>query len=130
MPTRSRRPQPAARGWPGGSRTPCVTLSAMPASVAVLAILWAVAVWRAPTAWQEPWKRAPWLSVVCLAAALTADLPPVTGFIDGTTGMPELATLIKVLGGTGAVAAATAGVRAARSPSRPATLLDARHLPA
>jgi hypothetical protein len=85
-------------------------------SYLIVAVLWAVAIWRAPTAWQQPWKRAPWMTIFMVAVALTADLPPVITAIDHSTGIADLATLIKLLAGVTAAIAAVNGVIAANMP--------------
>jgi hypothetical protein len=73
-------------------------------SVIVL-ILWAVTIWRLPSARQEPWKRALWVAFAALAAALTFSLPGVARLLDELTGVTALATLLKHVAGILACAA-------------------------
>ena len=67
------------------------------ASVAVLALLWAIVLWRLPAAWASSWKRAPWAAFACLAVAMTLDLPAVTTGINQAAGINDIAVLIKHL---------------------------------
>lgn len=87
------------------------------ANLAVLAVLWAVVLWRLPAAWSSPWKRAPWMAFAALAVALTTDLPPVITWIDRTAGATDLAVLVKHLA---MVVACTAVLDWVTSLSQPA----------
>lgn len=67
--------------------------------LSIVVLLWIVALWRAPSARHEPWKRALWLALTALAAALTFSLDPVTRLIDQLSGVTDLAALLKHLTG-------------------------------
>lgn len=85
---------------------------------AVLAVLWAVVLWRVPTLWQARWKRAPWIALTTLAIALTLDLPEAITVIDHSTGIIDLATLGKHVSGIIASAAVLDWVAALQSADR------------
>jgi hypothetical protein len=87
------------------------------ANLAVLALLWAVVIWRIPTIRQPAWKRAPWTAFTCLAVALTVDLPPVITAIDQAAGIADLAVLVKYLSVVGACTAVLDWVTALTSPT-------------
>lgn len=87
-------------------------------NVTVLALLWAVILWRSPAAMQPPLKRAPWLAFTFLAVALTADLPPVIRLIDRASGVSDLSVLVKHLAMVAAGAAVLDWVMALRPPGR------------
>jgi hypothetical protein len=85
---------------------------------AVLAVLWAVVLWRVPTLWQARWKRSPWIALAALAIALTLDLPASITAIDHSTGIVDLATLGKHVSGIIASAAVLDWVAALQSADR------------
>jgi hypothetical protein len=87
-------------------------------SAVVLALLWTVVLWRAPTLLQDKWKRAPWIALAALAVALTASTPPVTRAADRAAGIADLTTLILHLSGIIASAAVLDWVSALSSPRR------------
>ncbi|HZR48129.1 MAG TPA: MAB_1171c family putative transporter [Streptosporangiaceae bacterium] len=97
------------------------------ANLAVLALLWAVIVWRIPAVRQAPWKRAPWLAFVFLAVALTADLPPVIAAIDRLSGVTDLSVLVKHLAVTASCAFVLAWVHSLTQPAQPRPLLTGGH---
>jgi uncharacterized protein DUF6545 len=63
--------------------------------VDLAAVLWAVAIWRLPSARQETWRRALWLALTTLAAGYTLTIPPVIHAVDAATGVTSLAVLAK-----------------------------------
>jgi hypothetical protein len=90
-------------------------------SRAVLVILWLVVLWRVPTLWHDRWKRAPWIALFALAVALTVDVPSVLRWIDRSSGIADLATLVRHLSGVAASAAVldwVAVLASARGPVR------------
>lgn len=88
------------------------------ASIAVLAVLWLVVLWRVRTLWQAGWKRAPWVALAALAVALTLNLSAVITAVDTSSGVPELATLVKHLAGIIASEAVLEWVAALANPGR------------
>jgi len=97
------------------------------ANLAVLALLWAVIIWRIRAIRQAPWKRAPWLAFVFLAVALTADLPPVIAAIDRLSGVTDLSVLVKHLAVTASCAFVLAWVHSLTSPAVPRRILTRGH---
>lgn len=75
------------------------------AQYAVLLLLWAMVVWRAPAAVRTPRQRALWLTFAALTLAMTLRLPAVMRVIDGGAGINNLSTLAKHLLGILAAAA-------------------------
>ncbi|WP_194904799.1 MAB_1171c family putative transporter [Catenulispora rubra] len=86
---------------------------------ALVTILWVAVIWRATPIRQERWKRALWVAFAALAVALTAELAPVSRFLDQTGGVTDLGTLIKHLAGIVACAALLDWVIALNSPTTP-----------
>ncbi|SFC59024.1 MAB_1171c family putative transporter [Streptomyces aidingensis] len=75
-------------------------LDAVPA-----ALLWAVAVWRAPSARQSPAKRSLWIAFVALAVAMTVRPVAIASSLDQALPLNNVSFLIKHLGGIAAAAA-------------------------
>jgi hypothetical protein len=98
------------------------------ANIAVLVLLWAVVISRAPVLRGTSWKRAPWLAFLALAIALTIDLNPVISAIDRVTGIADLAVLIKHLAVLGACAAVLDWVTTLPGPEHAPAWLRRRHL--
>jgi hypothetical protein len=69
--------------------------------------------------WQARWKRASWIALAALAAALTVSLPAATAVIDRSTGVSDLAMLAEHLSGIVASAAVLEWVAALASVSSP-----------
>jgi hypothetical protein len=65
------------------------------ASIAVLALLWAVVVWRFPALRQASWKRAPWIALAALALALSVSLPVASPAVDRAVGVADFSQLVK-----------------------------------
>lgn len=65
--------------------------------LAPAALLWAVAVWRAPSTLRTPRKRALWLAFIALAVAMTIKPTDVASALDSAAGVHNLATLLKHL---------------------------------
>lgn len=97
------------------------------ANLAVLAVLWAVVIWRIPAVRQPAWKRAPWTAFTCLAVALTVDLPPVVTAIDQAAGIADLAVLVKYLAVVGACTAVLDWVTALNDPTAGRRYPGVRH---
>ncbi|WP_340560707.1 MAB_1171c family putative transporter [Streptomyces sp. GSL17-111] len=63
--------------------------------LAVLILLWATVLWRAPAAFRSPIQRSLWVTFATLTVAMTLRLPDVMLAIDEGTGVNNLATLLK-----------------------------------
>lgn len=74
------------------------------AKAAILIVLWATVIWRAPAIGRSARSRSLWLTLACLALALTYDLPFVIRGFDHATGVTDLATVIKHVLGVAACA--------------------------
>lgn len=72
---------------------------------AVLLLLWAMVLWRAPAAVRMPRQRALWTTFAALTLAMTLRLPAVMDAVDGGTGINNLSTLLKHIIGVTAAAA-------------------------
>ncbi|WP_327258084.1 MAB_1171c family putative transporter [Streptomyces sp. NBC_01244] len=84
--------------------------------VGVLAMLWTVTIWRAPSAFRTPKQRALWLSFAALAVAITLRVPAVMHSLDDWFHVNSLSTLIKHWAG---IVAAGAVVEFVAAISRP-----------
>ncbi|MDT3397706.1 MAB_1171c family putative transporter [Streptomyces sp. B1866] len=62
---------------------------------AVLVLLWAVALWRAPSAVRSARQRTLWAAFAALTGAMTLRVPDVMRAIDGAVGVNNLSTLLK-----------------------------------
>ena len=93
----------------------------------LVVVLWAVTVWRLGSIRDQPWKRSLWLAFFGLAVAMTVTLPAVTRAIDESTGIADLATLIKHLAGIVACGAVLDWVLALNSPQAMGTFPARRH---
>jgi hypothetical protein len=94
----------------------------------IVALLWLVVLWRLRSARAEPWRRALWLALAGLAAALTLDLPLVITAVDSATGVPDMSTLLKHLAGIIASAAVLDWVIALTRPQPRARRPLPRHV--
>ncbi|MCX2968242.1 MULTISPECIES: MAB_1171c family putative transporter [Streptomyces] len=72
---------------------------------AVLILLWAMVLWRAPAALRAPRQRALWVTFAALTLSMTLRLPDLMRAIDGGTGVNNLSTLLKHVFGITAGAA-------------------------
>jgi hypothetical protein len=61
----------------------------------VLILLWAVALWRAPSAVRSSKQRTLWFAFAALTLAMTLRRPPIMHAIDDGTGIVNLSTLLK-----------------------------------
>jgi hypothetical protein len=71
----------------------------------VLILLWAVAVWRAPSAVRSSKQRTLWVAFAALTLAMTLRRPAIMHAIDDGTGVNNLSTLLKQYLGITAAAA-------------------------
>ncbi|WP_461027878.1 MAB_1171c family putative transporter, partial [Streptomyces sparsus] len=74
---------------------------------AVLILLWAMVLWRAPAVLRRggpPKQRSLWFTFAALTVAMTLRLPDVMTALDGRTGVNNLSTLLKHLLGVTAAA--------------------------
>ncbi len=71
----------------------------------VLILLWAVALWRAPSAVRSSKQRTLWVAFAALTLAMTLRTPAVMHAIDNGTGINNLSTLLKQYLGVTAAAA-------------------------
>jgi hypothetical protein len=71
----------------------------------VLVLLWAVALWRAPSAVRSSKQRTLWVAFAALTLAMTLRHPAIMHAIDGGTGVNNLSTLLKQYLGITAAAA-------------------------
>ncbi|MBW1603948.1 hypothetical protein JJV70_17935 [Streptomyces sp. JJ66] len=72
---------------------------------AVLILLWAMVLWRAPAALRARRQRALWVTFAALTLSMTLRLPEIMRAIDGGTGVNNLSTLLKHVFGLTAGAA-------------------------
>ncbi|MEU3904159.1 MAB_1171c family putative transporter [Streptomyces goshikiensis] len=63
--------------------------------VGILAMVWTVTIWRAPSAFRTPKQRALWLSFAALALAVTLRVPGIMHALDDWFHVNNLSTLIK-----------------------------------
>ncbi|MCD0485219.1 hypothetical protein LO771_23240 [Streptacidiphilus sp. ASG 303] len=73
--------------------------------VVVAGLLWAVALWRLPSATNSRKQRMLWAAFAALAVAMTFEIPSTVRAVDGTTGVNSLANLVKHLFGVVAAGA-------------------------
>ncbi|MFG3199838.1 MAB_1171c family putative transporter [Streptomyces sp. NPDC048208] len=66
---------------------------------ATAGLLWAVAIWRLPSATNSRKQRTLWGAFAALAVAMTFEVPALAHAVDSATGVNSLATLIKHLFG-------------------------------
>ena len=86
----------------------------------VLALLWAVTLWRLPAALRVPRQRALWTAFASIAAASTLGQPGVVALVDRLAGIHNLSTLGKnLLGIVGSAAILDFVVAIARPRSLP-----------
>lgn len=71
----------------------------------VLALLWVVAVWRAPSAIRSSKQRTLWIAIAALTLSMTLRRPAIMHAIDSGTGVVNLSTLLKQFLGVTAAAA-------------------------
>jgi hypothetical protein len=88
------------------------------AKVAILIVLWVTVIWRAPAIKRSARSRALWLTLACLALALTYDLPFVIRELDSATHVTDLATVIKHVLGVAACASLLDWIVASIEPER------------
>ncbi len=74
------------------------------AKSAILVVLWATVIWRAPAIRRSARSRSLWLTLACLALALTYDLPSVIRELDRVSHVTDLATVVKHVLGVAACA--------------------------
>lgn len=99
------------------------------AKLAILAILWAVTVWRARAALKNPAKRPMWSAFAALAVSLTIELPQVGPHLDAALHITNISTLIKHLAGMLAAASVLEWVTGSTQPTkRLGRILAWRHL--
>lgn len=72
---------------------------------ATAGLLWAVALWRLPSATNSRKQRTLWGAFAALAVAMTLEIPALAHAVDSATGVNSLATLIKHLFGVVAASA-------------------------
>lgn len=77
----------------------------MSAQALVVVMLWAVALWRAPSLRYSPKQRSLEIAFGALAAAMTFELPSVAGGADSLTGITSVGYLLKHLLGVVSAAA-------------------------
>ena len=82
----------------------------------LVVILWTVAIWRLPSVRHHAWKRSLWLAFFGLAVAMTVTLTSVAKAVDDSSGVVDLATLLKHLAGIVACAAVLDWVLALNAP--------------
>jgi hypothetical protein len=88
------------------------------AKFAILAILWAVTLWRARAAFRNPATRPMWTAFAALALSLTVELPQVGPHVDATLHVTNISTLIKQLAGMLAAASVLERVISSTQPTR------------
>ncbi|MEV6977397.1 MAB_1171c family putative transporter [Kitasatospora sp. NPDC093806] len=74
-------------------------------SVLIPALLWAVTLWRAPSAFRapsSPASRALWATLATMALGLSTRPPVIARFMESATGVPEVSVLVKHLLGLAA----------------------------
>jgi hypothetical protein len=87
-------------------------------SALVLGALWIIAVWRGLAIRRDPAKRAPWIALTGLAVALTAGMPAAIRFLNTSTGINDLSTLVMHVSGIIASAAVLDWVADLKDPAR------------
>ncbi|MDT0615199.1 MAB_1171c family putative transporter [Streptomyces lancefieldiae] len=65
----------------------------------IAVMLWAVALWRAPSLWNSRKQRSLELAFLGLAAAMTLEIPQAAGWVDSLTGLRSTGYLLKHLFG-------------------------------
>ncbi|TDU74792.1 hypothetical protein EDD91_1451 [Streptomyces sp. KS 21] len=96
--------------------------------IAVLVMLWAVTVWRAPSAVRTVKQRALWMAFAALALSMTLRLPGLMHALDDRAGVNNLSTLFKHwLGVIAAGAVVDFVVAIARPETGSGRRLRARH---
>ncbi|MFE7130780.1 MAB_1171c family putative transporter [Streptomyces sp. NPDC057638] len=95
--------------------------------IAVLVMLWAVTLWRVPSAIRTVKQRALWVSIAGLTLSMTFRYPDVMDWVNARSGIPNVATLLKHVFG---IIAAGAVVDFVIAISRPETdrRIRPRHL--
>lgn len=88
------------------------------AKLAILAILWAVTLLRARTAFRNAATRPMWMAFAALALSLTVELPRVGAHVDTTLHVTNVSTLIKQLAGMLAAASVLEWVISSTRPTR------------
>lgn len=88
------------------------------AKLGILAILWAVTLWRARAAVLNPATRPMWTAFAALALSLTAELPQVGAHVDATLHVTNISTLIKQLAGMLAAASVLEWVISSTRPTK------------
>ncbi len=88
------------------------------AKLAILAILWAVTLLRARTAFKNPATRPMWTAFAALALSLTVELPRVGSHVDSTLHVTNISTLIKQLAGMLAAASVLEWVISSTRPTK------------
>lgn len=88
------------------------------AELTVLAIMWAVTLWRVRPALKQPAKRPMWCAFAALAASLTVELPQVGAHLDTALDIANISTLIKQLAGMIAAASVLEWVVGSTQPIR------------
>jgi len=99
------------------------------AKLTFLTILWAVTLWRAPSALKNPAKRPMWSAFAALSVSLTVELPQVGPHVDAALHVTNISTLIKHLAGMLAAASVLEWVISSTRPTkRLGRVLAWRHL--
>jgi hypothetical protein len=98
------------------------------AKLAILLVLWATVIWRAPAIGRSASSRSLWLALACLALALTYDIPFVIHTLDSTTHVTDLATVVKHVLGLAACANLLDWIVASLEPEREHWLVRRRRL--
>jgi hypothetical protein len=99
------------------------------AKLAILAILWAITLLRARTAFKNPATRPMWTAFAALALSLTVELPQVGSHVDATLHITNISTLIKQLAGMLAAASVLEWVISSTRPTKAlGPVLAWRHL--
>lgn len=99
------------------------------AKLAILTILWAVTLWRAPSTLKNPAKRPMWSAFAALAVSLTVELPQLGPHMDAALHITNISTLIKHLAGMLAAASVLEWVISSTQPTkRLGRVLAWRHL--